>query len=94
LAEKQPVLGRVRNSSLVEYVCADNVPGLSGIPKLWISIVKVLVVGEHSLSRRRNIEKYSGGIGRENAGISNDMTGEIPVRRNPKGSWVKVLCPG
>ena len=37
LAQKQQFLERVRNSSLVEYVCADNVTGLSGIPKLWDS---------------------------------------------------------
>ena len=36
----------------------------------------------------------SGGGGRENAGISNEKTGEIPVRRKPKVSWVKAICPG
>ena len=38
------ILERVRNSSLVEYTCADNVTGLSSIPKL-----RVL----HDLSVRR-----------------------------------------
>ena len=36
----------------------------------------------------------SGGHSRENAGISNEKTGEIPVRRKPKVSWVKAICPG
>ena len=36
----------------------------------------------------------SGGDGRENAGTSNEKTGEIPVRRKPKVSWVKAICPG
>ena len=33
-------------------------------------------------------------IGRENAGMSNEKTGEIPVRRKPKGSWVKESSQG
>ena len=36
----------------------------------------------------------AGGIGSENAGMSNEKTGEIPVRRKPKVSWVKVVFPG
>ena len=36
----------------------------------------------------------AGGNGRENAGISNEKTGEIPVRRKPKVSRVKAICPG
>ena len=84
----------MRNSSLVEYLCADNVTGLSGIPKLWDNIEKILSVGEHSLGRRRCTARYVGDIGRENAGISNAKTGEIPVHRKPKVSWVKAICPG
>ena len=32
-------LERVRNSSLVEWSCADNVAGLSTLPKLRISVL-------------------------------------------------------
>ncbi len=32
--------------------------------------------------------------GRENAGMSNEKTGEIPVRRKPKVSRVKAIYPG
>ena len=34
LAQKQPYIKRVRNSSLVEWFCAENVTGLSIQPKL------------------------------------------------------------
>ena len=30
----------------------------------------------------------------ENADISNDKTGEIPVRRKPKVSWATLIVPG
>ena len=36
LAQKQPFIKRVRNSSLVECPCAENLPGLNHIPKLGI----------------------------------------------------------
>ena len=36
----------------------------------------------------------AGGSGRENAGTSNEKTGEIPVRRKPEDSRVKAICPG
>jgi hypothetical protein len=26
--------------------------------------------------------------------MSNEKTGEKPVRRKPEVSWVKVICPG
>ncbi len=28
------------------------------------------------------------------ADVSSDKTGEKPVRRKPKVSWVKLICPG
>ena len=34
LAQKQPYIQRVRNSSLVEGSCAENEPGLNTTPKL------------------------------------------------------------
>ncbi len=33
--------------------------------------------------------KYAGDMGRENAGMSNDKIGEIPIRRKHKVSRVK-----
>ncbi len=38
--------------------------------------------------------RFSGGDRREYAGMSNEKTGERPVRRKPEVSWVKVICPG
>ena len=35
-----------------------------------------------------------GVLGSENADISNDKTGEIPVRRKPKVSWAMPFIPG
>ena len=34
LAQKQPLIQRVRNSSLVERLCAENLTGLNLTPKL------------------------------------------------------------
>jgi hypothetical protein len=42
---------------------------------------------------RSMLEKVCGRYTRENAGMSNEKTGEIPVRRKPKVSRVKVICP-
>jgi len=53
-----------------------------------------LVVGERSVYQRRLFERMAGDGRSENAGISNDKTGEKPVRRKPKGSWVKLIYPG
>ena len=40
LAQKQPHIKRVRNSSLVEWLCAENVTGLSIQPKLGLLEVR------------------------------------------------------
>ena len=34
LAQRQPPIKRVRNRSLVEWLCAENITGLSVTPKL------------------------------------------------------------
>jgi len=45
-------------------------------------------VGERSVSQRRYIVKYIGGIRSANADMSNDKAGEKPARRK-----TKVSCP-
>ncbi len=35
-----------------------------------------------------------GATGRENADMSNDKRGEIPLRRKPKVSWAMFIIPG
>lgn len=80
----------MRNSSLVESLCADNVTGLSYKPKLWNP--KGLV-GERSVGRRRRRETDFGGIRSENAGISSEKGGENPPRRKTKVFRVKLVFP-
>ena len=38
--------------------------------------------------------RFAGGITSENADMSNDKTGEKPVRRKSKVSCVKLICAG
>ena len=45
LAQKQPFIQRVRNSSLVEWSCAEDVPGLKRDTEAWDS--RKRVVEEH-----------------------------------------------
>ena len=45
LAQKQPFIQRVRNSSLVEWSCAEDVPGLKRDAEAWDS--RKRVVEEH-----------------------------------------------
>jgi hypothetical protein len=51
-------------------------------------------VGEHCSDLGRRTVRSAGGAARDNADMSNDKTGENPVRRKPKVSWVKVVFPG
>ena len=62
----------MRNSSLVEWLCAENVPGLSILPKLRISTI-VLVVGERSVQRGSHSVSGGGAYRSENAGVSSEM---------------------
>ena len=45
------------------------------------------VVGERSCRRRRRTVRSAGAAASDNAGMSNDKTGENPVRQKPKVSW-------
>ena len=70
LAQKQPRIKRVRNSSLVEGLGAENSTGLKSIPKRCI--VLSAVVGEHSIVGRSISESMCGRNRRENAGMSSE----------------------
>ena len=83
----------MRNSSLVECLCADNVPGLSILPKLRNCANNTVGRGAFHIGRRK-IERTSGQYGSENAGVSNEKTGENPVRRKPKDSRGRFVLPG
>ena len=45
------------------------------------------VVGERSCQHRSGTETSRGAAASDYAGMSNDKTGENPVRRKPKVSW-------
>ena len=75
----------MRNSSLVEWLCAENVTGLSVIPKLRVASSDA-AVGEHSIPDRSMTVRTCGPNGSDHAGISNDKEGENPSRRKSKGS--------
>ena len=60
----------MRNSSLVEWLCAENSTGLKRIPKLGLDID---VRGRGALCKRRSHSGSDGGFyTRENAGMSSE----------------------
>ena len=61
LAQKQPYIKRVRNSSLVEWFCAENVTGLSIQPKLGLC-TQVQGVGERCIQDEVRAEALVDGI--------------------------------
>ena len=65
------ILERVRNSSLVKWSCADNSTGLKHATEA-ASAYFVRAVGERSLTREAAAEASRGGLGSENAGMSNE----------------------
>ena len=69
------ILERVRNSSLVKKSCADNVTGLSRVPKLrqhTITGDRVCWVGERRCPGEAAGEPSRGRVSRANAGMSSE----------------------
>ena len=83
----------MRNSSLVESICAEDITGLRYEPKPR-KHTKVCLVGERSVSRRRRVERRTGGIRSENAGMSSEKEGENPSGRKSKVSRGRFVRPG
>ena len=82
----------MRNSSLVKRSCAENVTGLSIIPKIRTRVYKS---GRGALiSHRSRIVRFGGALSSENAGMSNYKAGENPAHRKSKVSWATVIVPG
>ena len=52
------------------------------------------MVGERSVSRRRQLVKAAGGIGSANADMSSVKQGERPSRRKPKVSYATFIGVG
>ena len=76
----------MRNSSLVEWSCAENVRGLKLITEAAVCTDN-LCVGRGAFSPGRSqAEKFGGQVRSENAGMSNEKVGEKPTRRKPKVS--------
>ncbi len=89
------ILERVRNSSLVEWLCADNVTGLSLPPKPWLSLIFFGEgVGERSAQRRSVDVNQSGADGSENAGMSSVNADENSAHRKPKDSYGRSFRVG
>jgi len=90
------ILYRKRNSSLVKRTCAKNVTGLKHDTEATGSrILRDFWSGRRAFQGLRRLTvRTAGALGRDNAGLSSDKTGEKPVRRKPKGSWVKLIFPG
>ena len=75
----------MRNSSLVEWFCAENVTGLKSNTEATGHIF--IYVGRGALFVHRSRTVRSGGAQRsENAGMSSEKKGENPFRRKPKVS--------
>ena len=75
---------RVRNSSLVERFCAEDVRGSSTEPKLWQGLT---ALGRGAfLSGRSGTVRIRGQVRSENAGMSSEKTSENLVHRKPKVS--------
>ncbi len=92
----------MRNSSLIERFCADNLAGLKSITEAMDFSTEVFlnlknctgVVEERSILERRQTVRTAGRDRSEDAGISNEKTGEKPVRRKPKVSLGRLIRPG
>ena len=69
----------MRNSSLVEWLCAENLTGLNHTPKLGMYIVH----GRRALCKERSRSGSNGGLyTRENAGMSSEKYVRIILAEN------------
>ena len=71
---------------------AENVTGIKQCTETAGAIYSA--VAERSVSLWRITVRLFGGIGSENADMSNDKEGEKPSRRKSKGSCLKLIWAG
>ena len=76
------ILERVRNSSLVKCSGADNVTGLKHTSEA--AGARKRAVGERSQGSEAAEESSRGGLGSENAGMSNERGVRIPSADCPR----------
>ena len=81
LAQKQPSIQRVRNSSLAERACAENDRGSNTPPKLRN---ESSLVGEHCDNEEAVPIRSRGDIRRENAGMSSERKVRILPAEYPR----------
>ncbi len=74
----------MRNSSLVEWPCAENVPGLSHLPKPRIEILSDLYGRGELHVHGSRIVRACGGHGSENSGVSSEMQVRILHTESPR----------
>ena len=86
------IIKRKRNSSLVEWHCAENLAGLKHYTEATESCKGL--VGEHSVDLRRCAVRHAGGDRRDNAGISSAKADGKSARRKSKVSWGREIRPG
>ena len=73
--------------------CAENVPGLSIIPKIGVR-PSGRAVEEHSICSEVVPVRDGGADGSENVGISSKKFCENQNHRKSKVSWATVIDPG
>ena len=78
------ILERVRNSSLVKCSSAENVTGLKLAAEATGAYFIVRAVGERSQGSEAAAEASRGGLGSENAGMSNERGVRIPSADCPR----------
>ena len=82
----------MRNSSLVEWLGAENVTGLKYIPKLGIA--HCAVVEERCVVGRRDTVRSPGRGTSENAGMSSENCVRIVMAENLRFPGVGSSAPG
>ncbi len=83
----------MRNSSLVEGSCAENVTGLKSITEAAEFAISGLV-GERCQCVEAGAVRPGGALRSENAGMSSDNPGENPGHRKPKVSYATLIGVG
>ncbi len=85
----------MRNSSLVEGSCAENVAGLKSTTEAAAPMTARKSGGRGALPVQRRLDvSRVGALGSENAGMSSDNPGENPGHRKPKVSYATLIDVG
>ena len=86
----------MRNSSLVEGSCAENVTGLKFTTEAaeFCSKLRAGLVGERCQGIEAGAVRPGGALRSENAGMSSDNPGANPGHRKPKVSYATLIGVG